>query len=363
MTKAVNELGLERSPPEKPSRSRLDEWFLPGRHQALCQCSSPFFPEVHDELTKSLRAPYSSRIRPSASVDLTSVDGAEEKGYEHLPPLDESVATHLCPPTAFGWKARASHSSKLCRATSALAGRAYSAAGQAASALHSVLHVSQAEMLANEEAGLDSASLRDLRSMTDLALRATKATAQAIGRSMSSLIMLECHLWLTITEMKEAVKVPLLDTQLSSGSLFGPAVEGFAECYTEAQKTSQAMRHFLSKCTSSSSATSRPRPAPTQQTAKPMSTALEPRPAEGQRDRGRSRSARRYPFPKRLGPRPKIALDPAPQKSSWPASQKEERPESRYRWTTPQAASILPLAALLSAGCRGKCLWILTGPL
>ncbi len=167
-------------------------------------------------------------------------------------------------------------------------------------------------------------SLRDLRSTTDLALRATKATAQAIGRSMSSLIVLECHLWLTITEMKEAVKVPFLDTPLSSGSLFGPAVEGFAECYTEAQKTSQAMRHFLPKRTSSSSATSHPRPAPTQQTAKPMSTALEPRPAEGQRDRGRSRLARCYPFPKRQGPRPKIALDPAPQKSSWTASQKEE---------------------------------------
>ncbi len=34
MRKAVNELGLEWSPPEEPSRSRLDEWFLPGRHQA-----------------------------------------------------------------------------------------------------------------------------------------------------------------------------------------------------------------------------------------------------------------------------------------------------------------------------------------
>ncbi len=40
-----------------------------------------------------------------------------------------------------------------------------------------VLQVFQAKMLANEEAGLDSASLRDLRSVTDLALRATKATA------------------------------------------------------------------------------------------------------------------------------------------------------------------------------------------
>ncbi len=109
MTEAVNELGLEWSLPEEPSRSRLNKCFLPGRHQVLRRRSFPFFSEVHDELTKSWRAPYSSRIHPSASVALTSVDGAEDKVYEHLPPLDESVAAHLCPPTAIGWKARASH--------------------------------------------------------------------------------------------------------------------------------------------------------------------------------------------------------------------------------------------------------------
>ncbi len=43
MTKAVNKLGLEWSPPEEPFRSRLDKWFLPGCHQALRQRSSPFF--------------------------------------------------------------------------------------------------------------------------------------------------------------------------------------------------------------------------------------------------------------------------------------------------------------------------------
>ncbi len=84
MTKAVNELGLEWSPPEEPSRSRLDEWFLLGCNQAFRQRSSPFFPEVQDELTESWRGPYSSLIRPSASVALTSVDGTEEKVYEHL---------------------------------------------------------------------------------------------------------------------------------------------------------------------------------------------------------------------------------------------------------------------------------------
>ncbi len=46
--KAVNELRLEWSPPKEPSRSRLDEWFLPGRHQALRQRSSPFLPKVHE---------------------------------------------------------------------------------------------------------------------------------------------------------------------------------------------------------------------------------------------------------------------------------------------------------------------------
>ncbi len=132
----------------------------------------------------------------------------------------------------------------------------------------------QAKMLANEEAGLDSASFRDLRSTTDLALSANKATDQAIGRSMSSLIVLEHHLWLTMMEMKETDKVPFLDTPILSGSLFGPAVEGFAERFMEAQKSSQVMRKFLPKCTTSSSASSRPRPALTEQTAKPMLTAL-----------------------------------------------------------------------------------------
>ncbi len=45
-------------------------------------------------------------LRASSSSSLTSVDGAEEKGYDSLPSLNESVAVHLCLPTAIGWKAR-----------------------------------------------------------------------------------------------------------------------------------------------------------------------------------------------------------------------------------------------------------------
>ncbi|KAL0163783.1 hypothetical protein M9458_039536, partial [Cirrhinus mrigala] len=238
-------------------------------------------------------------------------------GYEKLPPLDGSVAAHLCPPTAIGWKAKASHPSKPCRTTSALAGRAYTSAGQAASALHSmaILQVFQAKLLAqSDKSALDPATLMELRSATDLALRATKATAQAIGRSMASLVVLERHLWLTLTEIKDADKVPFLDAPISPTGLFGPSVEGFAERFTEAQKTSQAMRHFLPKRSSSATAPGRPKPAPPQQPARSApsasaATAAQPAKAE---PRLPSRSTKRYPFPKRQGPRPKLALDPAP---------------------------------------------------
>ncbi len=129
---------------------------------------------------------------------------------------------------------------------------------------------------------------------------------------MASLVVLERHLWLTLTEIKDADRVSFLDAPISPSGLFGPAVKGFAERFTEAQKASQAMRHFLPKRSSPAAAQSRPRTAPTQQPAKPAPAVYAPQPARTQQPRGRSRSARRHPPPKRQGPRLKIALDPVP---------------------------------------------------
>lgn len=110
-------------------------------------------------------------------------------------------------------------------------------------ALHSmaVLQVFQAKLLrCMHESGPDPAAFKELHSATNLAL-ATKIKAQTIGRSMASLVVLECHLWLNLTEIKDADKVPFLDSPVSPTGLFGPAVEGFLECYTAAQKSSQAV--------------------------------------------------------------------------------------------------------------------------
>ncbi len=127
-----------------------------------------------------------------------------------------------------------------------------------------------------------------------------------------------------------------------------------AERFTEAQKVSQAMRHFLPKRSSPAAAQSRPRTAPTQQPAKPAPAVSAPQPARTQQPRGRSRSARRHPPPKRQGPRPKIALDPAPPASSWSAGQEEERVESRHGRTAHQKASReKPLGTPFLPGAEG----------
>ncbi|MGL4478496.1 MAG: hypothetical protein ACRCVK_09735 [Aeromonas veronii] len=64
---------------------------------------------------------------------------------------------------------------------------------------------------------------------------------------MASLVVLEQHLWLNLTEIKDQDKMAFLNAPVSPSGLFKPAVEGFTERFTAAQKSSQAMRHFFAE--------------------------------------------------------------------------------------------------------------------
>ncbi len=89
--------------------------------------------------------------------------------------------------------------SKACKLTAALAAKAYSAAGQAASALHAmaILQVHQAKALKQvHEGSTDPGLMQELRTATDFALRATKVTARFLGKAMSTMVVQERHLWL-----------------------------------------------------------------------------------------------------------------------------------------------------------------------
>ncbi len=110
------------------------------------------------------------------------------------------------------------------RITSALVGKAYSAAGQAAACLHtmSLLLAYQAELLTE---------LCELRRATDLSLRAVKETAKSIGRSMAALVATERHLWLNLSNIKGKDKNFLMDAPISPSGLFGGALKQQAAAF------------------------------------------------------------------------------------------------------------------------------------
>ncbi len=203
---------------------------------------------MHEEVTRSWKAPFSARSRPSASSVLTTLDGGAAQGYVEVPPVERAIAMQLCPQGAAAWRGNPRLPSRACKFSSALTAKAYGAAGQAAPALHAMalLQVHQAKALKQlHEGDADPGVLQELRTATDLALRATKVTARALGQTMSTLVVQERHLWLTLADMRESDKHRFLDSPISQAGLFGEAVEDFAQQFSAAQKQTEAFRHIL----------------------------------------------------------------------------------------------------------------------
>ncbi len=80
-----------------------------------------------------------------------------------------------------------------------------------------ILKAYQADVLKemDERTGLTPEAMKELRRATNLALRGTKHTARAVGRSMASLVAAERHMWLNLTEIREREKVFLMDAPIS----------------------------------------------------------------------------------------------------------------------------------------------------
>ncbi len=292
LARAAESVGLEWRPPPCPEPSRLDDWFL-GVARAGSQGPTPvpFFPEVHDELTGTWTAPFTARNRSSGSSSLATLDGGAARGYTEVPLVERSVAMQLCPRTASTWRGNPLLPSRACRHSSDLTGSAYAACGEAASTLHAMalLQVHQAKALRDlHEGGHDPGVLSELRTATDLVLRATKVTARSLGRAMSTMVVQERHLWLCLADMKEVDKARFLNAPVSQTGLFGDAVENFAQQFSAAQKQTEAIRHILPR--RAAAASTRPLPRSRCISLQP-SSAVEP--AAGQPPRPSRRQASR----------------------------------------------------------------------
>ncbi len=206
----------------------------------------PFFPEVHEELTKLWMAPFTARSRSSASSILTTRDGGVARGNVGIPQVERVIAVHLCPRNAATWRNRPRLPSKACKLTAALPAKAYSPAGQAAYALHAmaILQIHQAKALTQvHEGSTDLGLVQELRTATDFALRATKVTAQSLGKAMSTMVVQERHLWLNLADMKDVDKARFLDAPISQAGLFGDTVESFAQQFSVVQQQTEAIQH------------------------------------------------------------------------------------------------------------------------
>ncbi len=181
--------------------------------------------------------------------------------YVEIPPVERAIAMQLCPQGAAAWRGNPRLPSRACKFSSTLTAKAYGADEQAASALHAMalLQVHQAKALKQlHKGGADPGVLQELRTATDLALRATKVTARALGQTMSTLVVQERHLWLTLADMRESDKHRFLDSPISQAGLFGEAVEDFAHQFFTTQKQTEAFRHILPR---QSASVSSPPPA------------------------------------------------------------------------------------------------------
>ncbi|XP_026126050.1 uncharacterized protein LOC113107622 [Carassius auratus] len=225
-------------------RGRLDDRFLP-EHRPPAQQSLPFLPDLHSEIERAWKKPYSARIHRHQRGNFADVEGIGEYGYVSMPPVEETFANYLVSGRVSTLKAPTLPSKPL-KATARLNGRAYTAAGQAGAALHTmaVLQAYQADLLQDldQGAGLSPEAVAELRRTTDLSLRATKQTAAAIGRSMAAMVATERHLWLNLADIGEKEKSLLLDSPVSPAKLFGTSVEAVVGKFREAKARSAAFK-------------------------------------------------------------------------------------------------------------------------
>ncbi len=123
LSRAAESVGLHWRPLPSPERSRLDDWFLGAQADRRQPPPVPFFPEVHEEVTRSRRAPFSARNRPNASSVLTTFDGEAAQGYVEIPPVERAIAMQLCPQGTAAWRGNPHLPSRACKFSSALTAR------------------------------------------------------------------------------------------------------------------------------------------------------------------------------------------------------------------------------------------------
>ncbi len=69
-----------------------------------------------------------------------------------------------------------------------------------------------------------------------------------VGRSITGLVMVECHLWLNLTEIREKENAFFLDAPIYGSGLFGDAVNAVVDKFRAAKTQAAAFQQFMPRC-------------------------------------------------------------------------------------------------------------------
>ncbi|KAI2653889.1 ORF V: Enzymatic polyprotein [Labeo rohita] len=264
LLRAAKEIGLEvpKTPPADPSR--LDDWFL-GRAPAAPPHSPPvpFFPEVHEELVRTWRAPHSSRPRPSSSP-LASLDGGAARGYEAVPQVEHAVAVHLCPRGAATWRDRPH------LPPGRVSSRPLSRAGL----------ITPLDTLPPPCTPWPPYR----KVLTKVQWRNSAPPPTSLGQVMSTIVVQERHLWLTLAQMADVDESRFLDAPISQSGLFGDTVEDFAQQFSAVQKQTEAIKHILPRRDIPSTSAGPPPPPARRRGRPPAAAKKQPAPSPAEPD-------------------------------------------------------------------------------
>ncbi len=182
LQRATENLSLDWPDESRESQaSKLDERFLSGPNSRPERRKLPFFSDLHQEISRFWKQPFSSRLTNVAAADFTNLVGSVEQGYTAIPVVEDILASHLSPSLAPSWKSRPLLPTKPCRTTSALIGKSYIAAGQAGMALHTEM---------DGGTGLTPEAVKELRRATDLARPDRKSVSARLKHALLTQI---CH--------------------------------------------------------------------------------------------------------------------------------------------------------------------------
>ncbi len=189
------------------------ERYLSG-HNRPARVSLPFLPDLHAEVEKEWKKPFSARIHRFKHTSYANVGGCVKTAREDAPCGRDAVQLSLRGRTS-SLKAP-SLPSKPLQETSRLNGKAYAAAGSGCRFVATrwrCFRLTRPDLLKDLDKGqgLSPDEVAELRRTTDLALRTTKQAATAMGRSMAAMVVTERHLWVNLADIGKKEKGFLLD--------------------------------------------------------------------------------------------------------------------------------------------------------